>query len=243
MASPSEEKHAYPCITQQGFKPTFAEPPQDENVPAGGEGIVIGIGNLIPRWKANKADPTTLLYFVDGTGWPSEEDEKYATEAFAAAAQQWSDIAFGITFAPASDRAGANFLIKYHKAPAGSPEAGVLASAFFPNQVEDVLIYDLSLTDSFWRKHLVNTLLHEIGHIIGLRHEFALDRDENGQPREGMGAQRFGSINPKSVMSYEDVNEIRDSDVVDVKAFYELVNRSRINGVRVVDYTPRPLRL
>lgn len=80
----------------------------------------------------------------------------------------------------------------------------------------------------------MNTLLHEIGHIIGLRHEFALDREE--EP-----AQRFGSQNKQSVMSYEPINNIQDTDIKDVKAFYDLKNKSLLNGVPITDYTPKPL--
>ena len=87
----------------------------------------------------------------------------------------------------------------------------------------------------------MNTLLHEIGHIIGLRHEFALDRKNDGTLREDTPAQRFGSQNEHSVMSYDDINEIRDTDIKDVKAFYDLENNYSINGVPIKDYTPKPL--
>lgn len=116
-----------------------------------------------------------------------------------------------------------------------------MASAFFPNSVEDVLIYDKSLTDPFWKKYLMNTLLHEIGHIIGLRHEFALDVGDDGKTKEDIPAQRFGSKNEHSVMSYDAINIIQDTDIKDVKAFYELKNRVLLNGVPVTDYTPKPL--
>ena len=81
----------------------------------------------------------------------------------------------------------------------------------------------------------MNSLLHEIGHILGLRHEFALDR-ETDTP-----AQRFGSQNEHSVMSYDDINVIRDTDITDIKNFYDLPNKYELNGVPVTDYTPKPL--
>jgi hypothetical protein len=107
--------------------------------------------------------------------------------------------------------------------------------------VTDVLIYDTSLTDPFWRKYLMNTLLHEIGHIIGLRHEFALDRNTDGTLMESTPAQRFGTQNEHSVMSYDDINDIKDTDIKDVKAFYDLENKSLLNDVPITDYTPKPL--
>jgi len=86
----------------------------------------------------------------------------------------------------------------------------------------------------------MNTLLHEIGHIIGLRHEFALDHDKEGKPVESP-AQRFGSQNEHSVMGRDDINDIKDTDIKDVKAFYSLQNKSLLNGVPITDYTPKPL--
>ena len=62
----------YPCVTQDGFKPTFGEPPQDE-APADGEEdfapVMVGVGNIIPRWAVSKANPTKLLYFVVKKGF------------------------------------------------------------------------------------------------------------------------------------------------------------------------------
>lgn len=95
----------------------------------------------------------------------------------------------------------------------------------------------------------MNTFLHEIGHILGLRHEFALDiRTEGpkkGQMRESVGT-RFGSVNPHSVMSYDAVNYINETDIKDVKAFYELPNGKKLLNVvdvevPVTDYTPQLL--
>ena len=89
----------------------------------------------------------------------------------------------------------------------------------------------------------MNTFLHEIGHIIGLRHEFANDPNpkKKNKPFETR-AQRFGSVNPHSVMSYDDVNNINDLDKKDVVAFYKLANGSLVNGVAIRDYTPKLLK-
>jgi hypothetical protein len=108
--------------------------------------------------------------------------------------------------------------------------------------VEDVLVYRKTLDDSFWKGVLKNSFLHEIGHILGLRHEFANDPDlkHPGQTREDL-AHRFGSVNPHSVMSYDDVNYINDLDKKDVKDFYQLPDRAEINGTPIVDYRPTPL--
>ena len=133
-------------------------------------------------------------------------DYRYTTLSFQQAANEWNTLSFGVTIAATTDQAKANFLVKYYK-PA--KDEGTLVSAFFPNQVEDVRFYDKTLVELYWRQILKNSFLHEIGHIIGLRHEFANDTnpEKNNQPFESP-AQRFGSVNPHSVMSYDDVNDI-----------------------------------
>lgn len=118
-----------------------------------------------------------------------------------------------------------------------------MASAFFPNEVRDVLVYHKTLVEPSWRKVLKNTFLHEIGHILGLRHEFA-NQPNPEKPGENLEtlAHQFGSVNPHSVMSYDDVNYINDLDKKDVKAFYELANGFKINTAKVTDFVPKPLK-
>jgi hypothetical protein len=175
---------------------------------------------------------------VTRDGFPSDNDFQYAATAFQEAADEWNDIGFGVNISQTLDRALANFVVKYIK-PA--VDEGVLASAFFPNDVDDVLVYHKTLVEPEWRAVLKNTFLHEIGHIIGLRHEFAIEQDALGHGPELTPAKQFGSKNPLSVMSYEDVNNIQETDRHDVKEFYKLPNNSKIDGVRIRDYVPRPL--
>jgi Met-zincin len=167
-------------------------------------------------------------------------DYRYTASSFQQAADEWNALSFGIAISATTDQAKANFLVKYYKP---TPPERWLAKAFFPNEVKDVLVYDRTLVEPDWRKVLKNTFLHEIGHIIGLRHEFANDPNpkDNNKPFESP-AQRFGSVNPHSVMSYDDVNYINDMDKKDVKDFYKLGNRSLINGVPITDYAPKPLQ-
>lgn len=167
-------------------------------------------------------------------------DYRYTALSFQQAADEWNALSFGVTISATTDQAKANFLVKYYK-PA--KDDGTVASAFFPNKVEDVLVYDKTLVEPEWRKVLKNSFLHEIGHIIGLRHEFANDPNpqRHNEPFE-IPAQRFGSVNPHSVMSYDDVNQINEMDKKDVMAFYKLANNSLINRVAITDYTPKLLQ-
>jgi hypothetical protein len=161
--------------------------------------------------------------------------------SFEAAAKEWNDIKFGVTITRTTDRAKANFVLVYYKPdPSDKKAKDVTASAFFPNQVKDLRCYNLSLTDEWCRGHLKNTFLHEIGHIIGLRHEFAIKGNRTRLPEKN-GATQFGSLNQWSVMSYTEEQYIQETDKEDVLKFYKLPNGFEIDGVKVTDFIPKPL--
>lgn len=171
-------------------------------------------------------------------GFPADHHHRYTATAFQEAADEWNALELGVHISGTTNKAEANFLVKYYKP---KTNRRVLASAFFPNRVEDVLVYDFTLVDPFWRGVLKNTFLHEIGHVLGLRHEFANDPDpENlGHPRESK-AILIGSINPHSVMSYDKVNNINELNIKDTKTFYELPNRLKVGAATTIAYRPRP---
>jgi hypothetical protein len=234
-----EGKAHYPCVTQQGNTPTFGVDPSLKHNPKG-DGMVVGVGPIIPRWVPG----TKLRYFVVREGFPNDVDFNYSSQAFAEACKEWNDIKFGVYISPTNDRKVANFVVKYFKPPPPAPGEDpddTIASAFFPNEVKDVRVYDFTLVTPKWRAILKNSFLHEIGHIIGLRHEHAIVGDARGNKPEKTQAHQFGDKNPISVMSYEDKNEIQDSDKKDVIAFYKLANRFLIDDTPITDFVAKPL--
>ena len=58
--------------------------------------------------------------------------------------------------------------------------------------------------------------LHELGHVLGLRHEFAIESEQ------GSGAMRLFSTDKESIMSYYFPPQIQESDKKDLRAFYSL---------------------
>jgi len=238
MAHPEGKDH-YPCVTQQSNLPVFGRDPSLKNNTRG-DGLVIGDGPIIPRWVPG----TKLQYFVIREGFPNDDDFKYSAQAFQEACKEWNDINFGAHISPTNDRKVANFVVKYYKPPPpppGKKPNRTIASAFFPNAVEDVLVYDFTLVTPKWRAILKNSFLHEIGHIIGLRHEHAIVADTHGNGPEKSKAHQFGVKNPISVMSYEDKNEIQESDKEDVIAFYKLANHTMIDDTPITDFVAKPL--
>ena len=79
----------------------------------------------------------------------------------------------------------------------------VLASAFFPDAGRhELVIYPKMFSQS--RREQVDTLIHEVGHIFGLRHFFANIR-ETAWP-----SQVFGTHKPFSIMNYGHQSELTD---------------------------------
>ena len=92
----------------------------------------------------------------------------------------------------------------------------VLASAFFPDAGRHELsLYPRMFTQS--RKEQVDTLIHEIGHVFGLRHFFA-NVSETAWPSEVFGTHR-----PFTIMNYGNQSELTADDKADLKRLYQTV--------------------
>jgi len=92
-----------------------------------------------------------------------------------------------------------------------------------------------------------NVFIHELGHVLGLRHEFAIGdvRDEMTTDREGEKAVRVDAPDPNSVMNYRnEPPQLQQSDIDSTRKFYSMTEDAHgkspsIGMTRVVDYTPR----
>ena len=91
-----------------------------------------------------------------------------------------------------------------------------------------------------------NVFAHELGHVLGLRHEFAIGdvRDRMTASREGKDAVRIDAPNEKSVMNYRaEPPEIQQSDIDSTRKFYSMTEDAagelpQIGGTKIIDYTP-----
>ncbi len=105
----------------------------------------------------------------------------------------------------------------------------VLASAFFPDAGRhELTIYPQLFTQS--REERVETFVHELGHVFGLRHFFALVR-ETAWP-----AEVFGTHEPFTIMNYGSQSVLTDADRADLTRLYQEVRSGRlteINGTPV----------
>jgi hypothetical protein len=109
------------------------------------------------------------------------------------------------------------------------PTGCVLASAFFPDAGRHTLkIFPKMLKQK--RSEQVETLVHEIGHVFGLRHFFALEL-ETPWP-----AEIFGEHKPFGIMNYGDASVLTDADRDDLRRVYELAwsgELTNINGTPI----------
>ncbi|KAI1394955.1 hypothetical protein F4819DRAFT_227080 [Hypoxylon fuscum] len=86
-------------------------------------------------------------------------------------------------------------------------------------------VYRLALTGDN-EEHMAKILAHEIGHILGLRHEFAGVKET--------GSMLWGEPNAKSVMNYfpcaASWSAVQRQDIKEVKDFYALPEHFIVTG-------------
>lgn len=116
----------------------------------------------------------------------------------------------------------------------GSPSGCTLARAFFPDSGRhDIALYPILFRQSYDEQ--VETMIHELGHVFGLRHFFAQVK-ETAWP-----SIRFGTHLPFSIMNYGDKSVFTDADKSDLKLLYSMVwggELPDINGTPVVQVRP-----
>ena len=199
-----ERRDVYKCISQQSL---------DEN-------LVVGNDGKISLWPKG----TVIRYGVDESSFPNKRYLRKAVIALDAAAKKWNKINFGVQFEYTKDKFQINFYMKYRT----SVSSGDYAEAFFPTREISILyIHSALFTDD--DLYIENILLHELGHILGLRHEFALD---NGKKYEGDAVQ-FYLKNPNSVMSYRFPPKIQNTDKEGIKKLYQLNNGEIVEDFEV----------
>ena len=173
--------------------------------------IVVDASNgFIPLWASNvtlhwRFQERSMRYFRN------PEAAKAAIEnLFGEALLQWGD-AMPVRFARREDNWDFEIVMSGTDDCDGS--GCVLASAFFPDAGRHELwMYPKMFTQA--RQEIVETLIHEIGHVFGLRHFFA-------QVSEGRWpSEIFGSHRPFSIMNYGAQSVLTETDRRDLRRLY-----------------------
>ena len=199
--------------------------------------LCVGLGHQIPRW----ARGSIIRYIVRTGTFPSDVHAKHAAECLEKAGNEWNDKLgdIGPRFEPVSDYDAAVCELMYKARMEGpdGPDSDPLASAFFPDSEERIVyVYAKAFEDGF-RDSMTNVFYHELGHVLGLRHEFAPEREKK------CGSVCIGPRNESSVMNYflhPSQLRIHDLDVRSVKEFYN-ITMNQHNGLPIRDYIPQSL--
>lgn len=122
-----------------------------------------------------------------------------------------------------------DFEVVLRNAPDCTPQGCVLASAFFPDAGRhELTIYPTMFEQS--REEQIETLIHELGHVFGLRHFFATV-GETAWPSE-----IFGTHSPFSIMNYGSMSKLTGTDLHDLSELYRLAwsgQLASINGTPI----------
>lgn len=193
-----EKTGSLPCVTQSS------------DVTAA---LVVGGINkdqTIHLWEDN----TILKWRMIDDTFDSQKDFTAAESAMFASTAAWNKIApGGVRFERAASEDEASFQVVY-----SDRGDGALAIAFFPaeytRKYSTVEVTATGLSDKNIGV-LSNVMCHELGHVLGFRHSFALEKETSTQ------AGLFGNVDPNSVMSYMYPPKIDVHDVNDSRKAYE----------------------
>ncbi len=167
---------------------------------------------FIPLW----AQGVTLRYRYQERSFQQyfENPEAAKTEItrlFGAALEEWGDAA-PVRFTHDEDASDFEFVML--RAADCNADGCVLASAFFPDGGRHELqMYPTMFEQS--TEEQVETFIHEIGHIFGLRHFFA-NISETRLP-----SRLFGTDSPFSIMNYGARSILTEADRTDLNLLYQ----------------------
>ncbi|KAJ6257490.1 hypothetical protein Dda_7275 [Drechslerella dactyloides] len=196
---------AYRCATQ----------PRDTSA------ILVGCNNSISRYAAG----ATLQYYFDLDTFETQKEGRRALRHFKKAISAWRPVP--VRFKRVYKRGEAFFSVV-----ASNYDRRVYAEAFFPNDpVESrvLTVYPLAFQN---HKAMYNVFCHELGHMLGLRHEFA------GVSEQQDPSVRLGNANPRSIMNkFANLFDmtVQEEDIRDVVYFYTCNN---VGGIPIDEVMP-----
>jgi hypothetical protein len=146
------EYHHYNCVTER-FDPSSVA------------SIMVGLFTEIPHWKHG----STIKLAAYAGGYPQPGEAQFAAFRLWEAGAAMEQLRPGRQFWVGGKLEDAAFVLEY-----GGDKGNVLASAFFPNPLplNTLSVYQPAPSGQY-RGILKNIFLHELGHTLGLRYEFA----------------------------------------------------------------------
>jgi hypothetical protein len=212
-----------PCITEK---------PEPANLLGHPDPLALQVGYYgdIPRWKTG----SVIQWGAYTGGYPGgKSDAQYAMGQLAIAASEWNKYNLGVSFKQVYNLEECAFTLAF-----GGYSTALMARAFFPNSddISSVLVFGGCFTPD-WKPHMWKVFMHELGHVLGLRHEFAQDKDALGKVKEG-GSVQWGDRDEYSVMNYRgEPPAVTQKDIDGAKSFYAFTG-TQIGGMLIHDHIP-----
>jgi hypothetical protein len=215
----SHVHHGVRCATDAvGHKTPDGQPPTTIVVDASAGFIPLWEKNTTLRWRFNKK---SMAQFEN----PTAAKQQFRT-LMGEALLAWGKAA-PVKFKEDNDTW--DFQVVLKQADDCDVSGCVLASAFFPDAGRHELqVYPRMFTEK--RTEQVETLVHEFGHVFGLRHFFA-KVSEGAWP-----AEIFGEHKAFTIMNYGNDSKLTEADCSDLAALYHAVwtgELTAINGTPV----------
>ena len=185
--------------------------------------IVVGMAKTIPLW----ATGVVLRYRFDSRSFRRFADPEAAKAAIRGllgkAIAEWGAAA---PVAFAEKKSNFDFEIVARNADDCDINGCVLASSFFPGTAQQKLtIYPRMFEQSAVEQ--IATIVHELGHVFGLRHYFAQISETQ------WASQTFGTHNKFSIMNYGEDSILTDADRADLRDLYSKARSGTLTHINV----------
>lgn len=192
------------------------------------------------RWEPG----SVVSYAIGVNTFPTESDAKAVGDALDMAAADWNERDIGVQFKRAAESEHPVFTVKFKRDKEPTRNGDVIyAKAFFPSQNGSrvLRIFGAALAkkpDS--GEFLANVFRHELGHVLGLRHEDA-DQTEPHEPSVQLIDPNEASI-MRSVFTPGKRVKIQPSDVKAAKTLYKLKEGDKVDEFTVQSVDPATLK-
>jgi hypothetical protein len=218
-------KHGYICSTQMPSKVMSDHLSVNTDT----------ISGSVIRWTPG----SHLLYFMSSDNLAKGDGKRETMrESMDVATQSWQSTVLNLTFQETRVRKEATFVVFYDP----NLDTKTYAVAFFPGTEDRYIRIGPRAFRPKYIKHMSCVLGHELGHVLGLRHEYWKDRKESDNvhhlPTEDH--DDFSIMNTKNVHDLS-LFVLSPLDCANIKDLYDLLAGPH-TGFTITNCDPVPLQ-